>query len=177
MTDPLVARLTEMRDSFDHSFAVAHTAEAEAGEHFLAIRIGDDPLAIRVHAIQAIAHVTRIVALPSPMPELLGLAGLRGDLIPLYDLGALLQYPPLSRAPRWFVQVGAEATLGLAFERLDGYQVAATADRLETATGATTRVHTAGLVRLQDEMRPVIDLESLVNSLQNRLQAVRNGKE
>ncbi|HTL53039.1 MAG TPA: chemotaxis protein CheW [Planctomycetota bacterium] len=192
MTDSLATRLAQMRADFDQSFAAAPIAAAAGQDHLLAIRIGDEGYAIRVAAIRAIAHVGRIVHLPSSLPELLGIAGLRGELTPLYDLGALLGYPAAPAAPRWFVQVGRDDTVGLAFEHFEGYRLteidpgntagtdpaaAAGADRAASPTGKNLRPHVAAVVRLEGEVRSLIDINSLLNSLQSRVQAVRTEKE
>src|SRR5436309_1156564 len=86
------ARVSELRRAFDGTFAKAiRTAGGEAQEEdLLAVRIFTHAYAIRVAEIAGIITSRKIVPVPSRRFELLGVAGLRGGLIPVYHLGALL---------------------------------------------------------------------------------------
>ena len=64
---------------------------------------GGAPFAFRLAEIAGVAVDRKLTSLPSPVPELLGLAGLRGRLVPVYSLTALLGGTPEGTAGRWLV--------------------------------------------------------------------------
>jgi purine-binding chemotaxis protein CheW len=108
----------ELRREFDGSFALARTASPEH-EDILAIQFGGDPHALRLADIAGLFVDRPITPLPSRRPEVLGLAGFRGAILPVFDLAAVLGYTA-SRAPRWLV-VAAAAPIAFAFEALIGH--------------------------------------------------------
>ncbi|MGH7142717.1 MAG: chemotaxis protein CheW [Planctomycetota bacterium] len=171
------ASLQALKAAFDRSFA-QHPAPPTTGqEHLLAVRIGGDPYALRVADIVAIAHAGRIVPVPSPTPELVGLSGLRGELIALYHLGMLLGYPRGSAAPRWFVQVGDPDTIGLVFDRFEGYLLADATQRSAPAVGQPRRDHIDEVIRLGAEVHSVISIDSVLKTVRKLVEAGRSKKE
>ena len=83
-------RVTELRDAFDRSFAQAPSTEAAAVENLLAIRVGAHPYALRMAEVSGLFADKKVTRLPSPVSELSGIAGLRGAVLPVYDLAMLL---------------------------------------------------------------------------------------
>jgi len=156
-----------LRRQFDSSFAAATATStmAETHEDLLAIRVGADPYALRLSEITGLHVDVKIVPVPSPVAQLLGIVSLRGNMAPVYDLAALLHYPPAAR-PRWMILAGAAQPVGFAFETFDAHlQVPQTAlidgeDRGE-GSGATRR-HVRGAVRAADVLRPLIQVASVV---------------
>src|ERR1700722_17800966 len=84
-------------------------------EDLLAIRVGSDPYALRSSEIAGLHVGVEIVPVPSPVAQLLGIAAIRGIMAPIYDLAALLRYPPAAN-PRWLIFARAAQPVGLAFE-------------------------------------------------------------
>ena len=75
------AKAAELRRVFDQARAVPSSTGVEVQtESLLAIRVARDPYAIRVSEISGISTDKKVVAFPSPIPELLGVAGLRGAI-------------------------------------------------------------------------------------------------
>jgi purine-binding chemotaxis protein CheW len=91
---------------------------SERLEGLLAIRVGADPYALRLSEIVGLHADVKIVPVPSPVAQLLGIVGLRGMMAPVYDLAALLGYPPAA-SPRWMVLAGASQSMGLAFDAFE----------------------------------------------------------
>jgi purine-binding chemotaxis protein CheW len=106
-----------LRRTFDHGFSLPIAAEPEVQIDLLAVRIGAHPYAIRLSEISGVFADRPIVAAPSSAPSFLGLAGVRGSIVPVFDLATLLGYAR-SSAPRWLVLV---AQIGFAFETLEGH--------------------------------------------------------
>lgn len=161
---PLLDRAAQLRAAFDQSFAAAPPLETDAIEQFLAIRIAADRYALRLSDVSGLFADKPITWLPSPMPELLGIAGFRGTMLPVYDLGALVGYARTA-APRWLL-VAAAAPLALAFEGFDGYL---------TLRGAVVRPeaharHDHVRETLQADLAyPVIHVTSVLNSIRSRV--------
>ena len=95
---------------------------------------------------------------------------LRGKMAPVYDMAALLHYPPAA-SPRWMILAGVSQPVGLAFETFEAHLQVSKAsladgeDRGE-ASGAT-RQHVRGAVRAGDVLRPMIHVASVVELIRN----------
>lgn len=155
----------EMRGEFDRTFAEPPRAEIAAVENLLAIRVGDHPYAIRIAEIKGILADRAIVLLPTLFPALIGLAGHRSSLIPVYDLSTLLGHARTSD-PRWIVLVAAfDALAGLAFDRFEG-QLQISASALATAGySEASRRRVSQLVRVGDITRPLLSISSLLEEI------------
>jgi len=169
-------RVAELARAFDRAFAEpARTAAdgAEALENLLALRAGTDDCVVRLAEVRGLLARPTIVALPGPVPELLGLASLRGALVPVYHLAALQGQVTPDAAPAWMILVEADGLVGLAFEELLGY---ARLDRREIAalprTGDGTHPEVSRTARVGDALRPLIDVPALVAGLRQRVGAV-----
>jgi purine-binding chemotaxis protein CheW len=152
-----------LRESFDAAFAEPASDAVEARVELLAVRVAGERLAIPLSAIDGLYADRPLTGLPGALPELLGLAGIRGSLTAVYDLGALLG---LGRsAPRWIALIAAENGLGLAFEELDGtFRVASRELVSGTRPGDAGR-HLGRLVEVSGRPLPVLDVVSLVAAI------------
>lgn len=118
---PVAERAAELRRVFDRSFAEAPGSAVIDYENLVAIRVTDDPYAIRVAEIAGVFAGKRFTPLPGSLPELLGIAGFRGAIVPVYDLAMVLGHSrSRAGAPRWLV-LAAQLPVGLAFDRFDGH--------------------------------------------------------
>jgi chemotaxis signal transduction protein len=161
----LQTRLLELRQSFDRAFAEPLVEErAEASVELLAIRVGRDPFALRVAEIAALEADRKITSVPSEHPELLGIAGVRGGVVAVFDLGALLGAPQ-PEALRWLV-LAQGAPLAFAFSAFDGQL------SLRREAFAAAEASRAGRVREVAQSAglslPVIDLPALIAALEQR---------
>jgi chemotaxis signal transduction protein len=126
VTAPAPLRLAELRDSFDGSFAAPPPRPPHLAD-LLAIRVAEVAYAVRLSAITALWVDRPTTPLPGPVPELLGLAGFRGTIVPVYDLAALLGHPA-GIGGRWLMLAADSPPLALAFAAVDGHlRVPATA--------------------------------------------------
>jgi purine-binding chemotaxis protein CheW len=168
-TDPLdlAGRAEALRHAFDRSFATAHAVATQARDDLLAIRLGDDRYAIRVDGIGGLFADRQVTPLPGPLSELLGIAGLRGALIPVYDLRLLLGYPG-GGTPRWLVLATAGAPLGLAFDHLEGHlHLPRSAITVAARPDAAAR-HVREVAQTADGARPIVNLPSLLAAITRR---------
>jgi chemotaxis signal transduction protein len=165
-TAPIMSdRALELRREFDRSFAEpAQTSVAETAD-FIAVRLGENTYALRMAEIGGLYADLAITPCPSPLPELLGLAGLRSALTPVYDLAALLGHS--ASAGRWLVLAkGGQAAFAFdAFE--DHFRVGLEAVALQQEMD--TQRYVTAAVRHREQALPVIDLPSLVAAIRRRL--------
>ncbi|WP_437311191.1 chemotaxis protein CheW [Sorangium sp. So ce388] len=121
----LAQRLAELQRAFDASFAAPAEARPEEPARGLAIRAGDRRLVARVDELAAVEPCRRIVPLAGGPPGLLGLAGLRGRLVAVYDLAALVGGRPRAGvagpAPRWLLVCAEHPEIALAIDELEGH--------------------------------------------------------
>jgi hypothetical protein len=85
-----LSRLQELRTSFDQTFAVAPRAEAEPLISLISVRVINKPFVLRSEHIIGIVKAKRITPFPSSIPECIGVAGIRGVLVPVFHLAGFL---------------------------------------------------------------------------------------
>jgi purine-binding chemotaxis protein CheW len=153
-----------LRDAFDRSFAQAHGAQREAYENMLAIRVAGHPYAVRLAEIASLQTDRRIVPLPSRTPHLLGLVGLRGAMVPIYDLCGLMGYAA-APDPRWLLLVRAPEPVGLGFELFEAHLRINAGQHATTQADVLPAQHVTGLIRTADVARPLIHIASLLREI------------
>jgi chemotaxis signal transduction protein len=158
-----------LRREFDEGFARPSRIDDSSMQDLLAIRVGGDSYAVRLGQVVGLVPKQKIVALPSPVPELLGLAGLRGGVVPIYSLGALLGYPAGAERTPWTILIGPEL-LGLAFEKFEGHLRISPAD-LATERGGGSRPHVAEIARIASRTFGIIDLPSVRRVVEGKVRA------
>ncbi|GJJ03218.1 hypothetical protein RugamoR64_37560 [Duganella rhizosphaerae] len=158
-----------LREQFDRSFALAPSLPAAGSVNLLTIRIGAEPYAIRLADIRGLHADRRILEVPSPMPELLGVTNFRGQIVPVYQLTALLG-KAAAGAPRWMVLVQASAPLAFAFEAFESHICAGAEQLIAAADGRRCEaVRTAGGVV------PVLAVAALAAEVEARTARARQG--
>ena len=159
-------RAAELRHAFDRSFVEAHEVESVATEDFLAIHIGGDPYMLRLAEVAGLYADKKVTGLPSRIPELSGVAGFRGAMVPVYDLAALLRYPPSLRA-RWMV-IAAEAPVAFAFDAFDGH-LRFPRDAIASHVGSIAREHVRQIARTGKAVRPIVHIPSIIAAIRSWL--------
>jgi chemotaxis signal transduction protein len=168
--EAMVGSAAGLRRHFDESFAAPAASMTQPLEDFLAIRVGSDPYAFRLSEIAGLHAGVKIVPVPSPAVQLLGIVGIRGMMVPIYDLAALLRYPP-SVNPRWFVIARAPQPVGFAFGAFESHlQVAPTSSassNREDAGAGQVGKHLRGTVRAAGALRAIIHLASVMEMIED----------
>lgn len=162
--DRLETTLHTLRQEFDAAF-VNPTGERPLVEDFLSVRLGGDPYAFRLREISGLFADKQLVKIPSFVPELRGIVGLRSAILPVYDLGALLGYPK-TRDLRWIVALG-QHSLGFGFSTFEG-QARVPLELVSSGIAPDAGKHVRGVTR-HDGVRPIIDLESLSLAIRGRV--------
>ncbi|WP_416761108.1 chemotaxis protein CheW [Roseateles sp. So40a] len=172
MTQATRRQLEDWREAFDRSFAEPRRqADEDAVLDVLGIRIAGDAFALNLADLAGLQSAMPAAPYPATAPALLGLAGHQGQVLPLYDLQALLGR---GTAPvtRWWA-IARAAPLALAFEGFDGQWRLSARDRLlqSDTTGS------GWAVRCGDALRPLIELDQLIASIAgDQLEGEAGGK-
>jgi chemotaxis signal transduction protein len=155
-----------LRDEFDRSFANPPSVGTAAVDDLLLIALGGDQHVMRLADISGLFVDKAITPLPSPVAELLGIAGFRGTVLPVFDLSRLLGGPKAT-APRWLV-VAAAGPIAFAFDGFGGY-LRVRSDAIVAGDGLESAGR-AGEI-LQDEIvRPMIYLATIVETVRHLVQ-------
>lgn len=171
---PLDPKVLALRAAFDQSFAEAVAGERPEQLNFLAVRIAGDPYALQLSEIQSL-HASRwLVAAPSALPELLGMAGFRGVLTPVYDLARVLGYGA-EPAAKWLVVVQHPSPVAFAFGGFDAHLRVTRESVSESAPAGTAVVR--GAVQRGASTLPLLHLPSLVAGIAQRIKTFGSVQE
>jgi chemotaxis signal transduction protein len=163
-TAPGIAhRAAQLRRDFDRAFAQPIQVDTTEEEDLLGIRVGGQACAIRLSEIASVHVGKKVTRVPGSHAALCGIAGLRGSLLPVYDLQQLLGHAR-AEAPRWLV-IAAAAPMGLAFATFDGCLRVPLRDVLLQAKQADAMQYTHDVVRTAAGIRPILHLPSILEAL------------
>ncbi|MGK3982940.1 chemotaxis protein CheW [Sorangium sp. So ce136] len=170
----LAERLAALQRAFDASFAAPAEARPEEPARGLAIRAGDRRLVARVDELAAVEPCRRIAPLAGGPPGLLGLAGLRGRLVAVYDLAALVGGRPRAGAaagptPRWLLVCAEHPDIALAIDELEGHARFSCAD-VRADNGADTGEHVREAVDVDGAPRGLLRVPAIAATVLRRAQ-------
>jgi chemotaxis signal transduction protein len=166
------ARSIAMRAEFDQAFATPAADTVASTTDLLAVRVGGDAFALRLSDIAGLHVNLPVVPIPTPAQHLLGIAAIRGVMAPVYDLAGLLGYSP-APTTRWVVMVKAPQMIGLALESFEA-QVRVSDLLLNLNIPDPTgrprvTAHAQGAVQTAGALRPILQVSTLIASLQESL--------
>jgi purine-binding chemotaxis protein CheW len=175
----LTSRLAELRESFDRSFADPPRQEVAGYDDLLAIRVGGLRYALRLTQAAGLFPDRPVTRLPGPLPALLGVAGFRGAIVPVYALAAVFGTGSTDagegvsgKRPRWLVLAAGNPPVALAFEGLDGHLRVPRDVLVEEATGHGPHGCLRGIVPLADGARPIVDVPAVRAAVLDAVQRV-----
>lgn len=166
---PLDERVARLRRSFDEAFAAPAVAATGDVESLLALSIAGHPYAIRISELSGLFVERKVVPLPGSGPECLGLAGIRGALVPVYRLSALLGYRGLDEPSRWLVLCRADDPVALSFTELGGH-LRASRSQLVATEGAAIGPHVGESVRIDETLRSVVRISTVLQEIRRKAQ-------
>jgi chemotaxis signal transduction protein len=155
-----------MRRAFDEAFATAAVPSPEGLLALLAIRVRKDPFALRVSDLARLETRRKVVPLPAGDPSLLGIAGIRGRLVPVYSLAALLGLPVAREEGRWLAICRCEAPVALAFDEMEGHLRVSPSELHPVDSGKGHVRHAGEAIRMGAEVRLVLDIPSILAGVQ-----------
>ncbi len=147
---------------FDESFA-APEAERPELVPLLAIRVAGRPYALALRELGGTEAGARIAPVPARSPALLGLAGIRGRVVPVFDLATLFGEVRPETPPHWIALSQGVEAIGLAFSELEGHL-----ERRPEELGAYSsqgQKWIRGALRGERELRQVIDVSAIAASV------------
>ncbi|GAB7051133.1 chemotaxis protein CheW [Catenuloplanes indicus] len=158
-------RLGELRASFDRSFADPPREQVVQFHDLLAITVAGRRYALRLSQSAGLFPNRRVTPLPGPIGALLGVAGFRGSIVPVYSLAAVLGQPPQPES-RWLVLAAGEPAVALAFEALDGHLRIPAGEVIEEQVGHGPRGCLRGIVQRPEGTRPIVDVAAVRAAIQ-----------
>jgi purine-binding chemotaxis protein CheW len=151
-----------MRHEFDDAFTRPQD-EAADDEVLIGVDVGGARHALRLTDIAGVLADRTIVAIPSSSHDVVGIVGFRGDILPVFDLAALLGYPRAPRS-RW-IAVARGGDAAFAFAQLISHLRVPSTSVVKT----TVESNIAALVTVAGETWPVISLGTVTAALAERL--------
>ena len=184
LSQDMARRKAQLREAFDSAFALPPVQRDDGREVFLIVGAGSGRYAARLDALLGLERGRKIVPLPSPAPGLLGLAGFRGQLIPVFDLAMLLgasaagrgsgpgvPQGEVARGPQWLVLCKGQPAVALAFGRFEGLVLVSSQDVFAGPPGERPSGLAPQTVRVGSHNLSVMDVPSLVAAATRRLAA------
>jgi chemotaxis signal transduction protein len=165
-------RLEELRRAFDQSFAAPARVEADDLVSIIGIRVSGEALALRADQITGIAKRRRIVPVPSRIPESLGITGMRGMLVPVFSLAALLGLERREDCA-WLALAYPDAPVALAFDEFEG-QTEVKRTSLYRDENASPRRYVWQLARIGPSIHAVVDIPSVVEDIRKAAERTRS---
>jgi chemotaxis signal transduction protein len=174
----VATKAAELRRVFDKARAVPFSSNAEEQtESLLAIHVSQHAYAIKVAEISGLVTDRKIVAFPSPISEVLGVAGLRGALVPVYSLAALLGHGAEAGQVRWLALCGTEEPFALAFSAFEGYLQIPRAQLFSAEQKDVRRTYVTQVARTADTVRAVVSIPLIKETIQQRCKSSSVPKE
>lgn len=129
------------------------------GEGFLEVRVGGERFGLPLSQIEHVADLGEVLSVPSRVRAMRGVTNLRGRLVPLLHLGALLAdcEPPATRGRTLVVARLGESRVALEVDDADAVRRAAIVAAPESRGAPWAR----GVVRRPDGLVPILDLAAL----------------
>jgi purine-binding chemotaxis protein CheW len=152
--------LERLRRDFDEAFTRPRGEVAAPGERLLSLALGEERFVMAVADLAGLVPAPRSVPLPGAPRALVGLAGLRGELVPIYDLAALLGLAS-GGPPTWLALYEPAQPIAFGFDTLLGHLVAP-AENLRPPTALVGGPPVRGILRMPGEPpAALLDLAAL----------------
>lgn len=155
----------ELRREFDGAFTRRTEFTAAATEKLLAIRTGGQAYALRLCELAGLSKQTKVAPLPGANAALLGVAGVKGGLLPVFSLPVLLGLTPSARELGWMAICGAKNPICVAFEELEAYLDAPRSD-IRAGENTKAAVHARETLRTAAGLRWILDIPSILKAIE-----------
>ncbi len=159
-------RLAALKAAFDNSFALPPAEPQHGWAEFLLIAVAGQAYAVRIRELSAVAVDRKIISVPVDAPGLLGLCAVGGQLVPVFDLAAILGAAGhRERPPRWMALYRDKDMIGLAFDEFQGSRRLAAQD-VHTLEAAAGRAHLRPqAIKVDSRLVHVLDIASVALSI------------
>jgi chemotaxis signal transduction protein len=165
LTSDFERKVLELREAFDQSFARAPRPAEGDHEDLLLVRVGRAPYALRLRETLGLAKNRKIVPVPTGRSDVLGVAGIRGSVVPVYDLAILLGHSRDEAAPVWLALAGSPDPVALAFGGLEGFARTPRTDIHSATSRDGVKSHVREVVTIGALPRPIVDIPSALGAI------------
>ncbi|MFZ5896127.1 MAG: chemotaxis protein CheW [Myxococcota bacterium] len=165
----------QLARAFDASFSVAPEFERAPQQGLLLFTVESKAHAIRAREVSAVLTTPRLTRVPCRRVELLGVGSIRGELVPVFDLGQLLGLAPASNGRRWCLLVSARELVAFAFDSFERYeQVAESAIASAESSGGAL---VGQVARVAEATVPIINAAGLLSVVEAPTTPADRGRE
>ena len=167
-----VSRALELRHAFDQTFAEPSGSAILETENLLLIRLGGERYAVKTRNIGGLVRCAKVLPIASLTPGFIGVTGIRKVPVPVFSLAILLGHPEPGSEPRFLLVCGLRESVAFAFSDLEGHIPTARARLISVLEGKDSGGrHVTELVDFGTQVRPVINVESLLETAKRRAEA------
>ncbi len=166
MTSELSARREALAKAFDASFAEPISDRRVVTRDYLVLRLEGRLFAIRVDELASVHKQRTIAPLPSPPRSCLGLAGVRGQVVVVYDFGELVGQGS-ARSGGWLLQSKKNPEVAFAVPEAERYLRAKADEFVPRETEGDDAC--VGALTEESTTLSVISLGRLVEAIASRL--------
>lgn len=168
----------ELRAAFDHERTIPFsTGDQQRTESLIGLRVSGDAYALRVSEVTSLCTDRKIVSLPRAVPGLLGVAGIRAVVVPVYSIAALLGYADESSGVRWLALCGVEEPIALAFSGFEGYTRVLQSQLHPAEKNDAARTFVTHVARAERMVRAVVSIPLFRKAIQERCRNASVPKE
>jgi hypothetical protein len=162
--DLINAQLARMRSEFDDSFSREASTRDESSINFVLLLCGGTKYAVALSEVSLLQGNVKVARVPNAKGSLLGICGVRGELLAVFDLAKCLRRETQLGAHAWIFRARGTSA-AFAFERCDGL------------VEGTARVTTGGvtLAAVKGELLPLLAIEALIASARGGALLAGNG--
>lgn len=154
-----------LREAFDEAFRAPAAGVRGASTPLLRIGAGEGEYLVPLASLAGLRRLEALVPLAGERTGFLGLAGDRGRVVAVFDLGVLLGHAASSRVLPWLLLAETPSGLaGLAFERFGGQLAAAVASVRSFEPPDRPHPAVSGLVPDGDRSRFLVDVGALLGA-------------
>jgi chemotaxis signal transduction protein len=170
----LTTRAAALRSRFDLAFAEPAQLDITPMVDLLAVRVGVDVFGIRLCEIAGLYVGKKVTRVPGGDAALIGIAGFRGTIHPVYGFATLLGRPA-EVTPRWLV-IAAAAPVALAFDGFERHVRVASDTIRPRDVNAKDHLYARDFAPVLQVVRPILHLPSILDAIKAQRPAIVPGK-
>jgi chemotaxis signal transduction protein len=127
-------------------------------EHLL-VQVGRETYALPVVAVRCVAGLDQIAQIPGAPSAIIGVSALRGELVPIVDVGWILGAARAREPERIVIAENGERVAGLAVDLITGVE------RIAEPNEDVSSPHLVGAALLDGALVGVVDIRALFDAL------------
>ena len=168
-------KFEDLKRSFDQSFQQPLVERGQELVHLLIVRIGSSRFALKVADLAGLARAQTVVPIPGADSALLGLAGLKGRMVAVHSLAAMIGCQELSTEQnRWMVLCRRQKEIALAFTAVTGTMMVPRTELSPVSPGAPP--HATDAVGSGAAQLWLLDVGSIADTIVKKTAAQTSGE-